>query len=231
MPSGPYRAESLLQRFDARTTFTLLSLVFASFPSSVSTFCLSFTVSIFWSSITFLFLTHKVSYSLYIQKQHIPLRLHKVALLPPPPLCAGLFLHSFTLLITLSFLHLFLLIPPSKAFLYPPVSLLPPHQPGLCFCYLLSFHRFFFFFSLVTSFFSFPLSCLQAHPLLSRSLSPLSDHLPFSHVSAYCCRFSPPIHLSPLFQTFFSPPYLSFIPLWPVAPWPRQCLCPWGPNP
>jgi len=42
--------------------------------------------------------------TLYIQKQHIPLRHHKVA---HQPLSTGLFLHFFTLLILLSILHLF----------------------------------------------------------------------------------------------------------------------------
>lgn len=132
---------SLLQRLDAREQ---PSLIFSPsfFPQSLflclSVFvavCLSVTLSlpphhsVFSRCLSpFFFSPGKCPTLSYIQKQHIPLRLHKVALLPPLPLCASLLLHSSPSLC--SSVHpaftYSLLIPLSKGSpFHPPVSQLP----------------------------------------------------------------------------------------------------------
>lgn len=109
----------------------LHSFIFSALSSSVSvtvslclssSHCSSFHLSTYLCRLSLFFSPGDCPYSLYIQKQHIPLRLHKVALLPPTPLCVNLFIHSFTILIPpsitflsidssnyrLSFVHLYL---------------------------------------------------------------------------------------------------------------------------
>lgn len=102
-----------------RTTFTpsLPNFLFPLFLSLSLYLTPHHSVSLYPSlRLLSLPLSPRVSDSIYIQKQHIPLRLHKVALQPPPPLCVSLFLHSSILLIPPSILHLSLLILLCKGF-------------------------------------------------------------------------------------------------------------------
>lgn len=246
VPSGPYWAESLLQRLNAGEQPSLLRSLF--FPSHSSS--LSFTPSLIPSLSLSLTPYHSVSRhpslspfspsecpTLSTFKQHIPLRLHKVALLPPPPLCVSLFLHSFTLLIPPSihpspFLYRFLSI---KASLHPPISLLQSQQL-LLFIYPLSFPCILLYLlpchfppfsalilSLGSSFFpalpAFGLPFLFCLPYLTTILSVKPQLAVAAPVLLY---IAPPPPCSRLLSL---QPYLSSVPLWPVGPWPRQHLC------
>lgn len=124
----------------------------------------------------------------YIQKQHIPLRLHKVALLPLSySLCSdpsvSVFLFSFpSLSIDSSGL---------KAFRCPPIS------------------------SGVMTLSSFPSAISsQDSSILLPCHFPLFSQLILSLVFI-------------LYILFYPQCYLPSIPVWPVAPWPRQHLSPY----
>lgn len=143
---------SLLQRLDAGEQPSLIfshSFLLQSLSLCLSVFvsvCLSVTLpltlrrAVFSISLSpFFFSPGKCPTLFYIQKQHIPLRLHKVALLPPLPLCASLLRHSSPSLC--SSVHpastYSLLISPSKGF--PPSTYISAAMTSVsCFSLLLS---------------------------------------------------------------------------------------------